>query len=245
MSETGLSLVQMMVSGGSAACIADMATFPLDVSVNSLIRYNTSITEVVTKVRLQISTTIAADTMAVAEGLVIPAEYKGFYGTFMGMARNEGLRGLYGGIVPGLQRQCVLASIRVGLYEPVKDLYTQKLGLGDGHGANMFIRIISAITTGTVGICFAQPTDVVKVRMQAQNRGNGTFRYHNSVHAYRSILKHEGLHGLWKGFVPNIVRNSVVNVAELVCYDTIKDALLSSGIMRDGLVCHFSAGLSG
>ncbi|CAG2167827.1 unnamed protein product, partial [Oppiella nova] len=37
MSETGLSLVQMMVSGGSAACIADMATFPLDVSVNSLI----------------------------------------------------------------------------------------------------------------------------------------------------------------------------------------------------------------
>jgi hypothetical protein len=81
--------------------------------------------------------------------------------------------------------------------------------------------------------------------MQAQNRGNGTFRYHNSVHAYRSILKHEGLHGLWKGFVPNIVRNSVVNVAELVCYDTIKDALLSSGMMRDGLVCHFSAGLSG
>ncbi|CAG2101498.1 unnamed protein product [Medioppia subpectinata] len=214
----------MMVSGGAAACIADMATFPLDV----------------TKVRLQISTTVALN----AEGIVIPAEYKGFLGTFMGMARNEGLRGLYGGIVPGLQRQCVLASIRIGLYEPVKELYTNQLQLGEGHGANMFIRIISASTTGTVGICFAQPTDVVKVRMQAQNRGNGTFRYYNSVHAYRSILKHEGLGGLWKGFVPNIVRNSVVNVAELVCYDTIKEVLINSGLFRDGLVCHFSAGLS-
>lgn len=41
--------------------------------------------------------------------------------------------------------------------------------------------------------------------------------------------------------MPNISRNAIVNVAEIVCYDIIKDLILASGYLRDGIPCHLTA----
>jgi len=43
------------------------------------------------------------------------------------------------------------------------------------------------------------------------------------------------------GFMPNISRNAIVNVAEIVCYDIIKDLILASGYLHDGIPCHLTA----
>ncbi|CAG2101604.1 unnamed protein product [Medioppia subpectinata] len=226
--QTNIKMGEKMLCAGTAACVADIITFPLDVA----------------KVRLQIASStvkkLGASVLALQATGMGP-QYSGLVGTLFGMARTEGVKSLYGGIGPGLQRQCVFASLRVGLYEPVKDMYTKHLNLGESATSVMMIRIASGITTGAIGITFAQPTDVVKVRMQAQSRGSGGVKYHGSLHAYQTIYKSEGIKGLWKGLGPNILRNSVVNAAELVCYDTFKELLLSYGIFRDGLPCHFSA----
>jgi Mitochondrial carrier protein len=45
-------------------------------------------------------------------------------------------------------------------------------------------------------VSFAQPTDVVKVRMQAAQTGG---RYAGCIDAYRTIAAQEGVRGLWKG----------------------------------------------
>lgn len=78
----------------------------------------------VAKVRLQIGAPVS---MGSANSVV----YQGLFGTLFGMVKHEGFKSLYGGIVPGLQRQCVFASIRIGLYEPVKDFYANQLNLGN------------------------------------------------------------------------------------------------------------------
>jgi len=41
--------------------------------------------------------------------------------------------------------------------------------------------------------------------------------------------------------IPNISRNAIVNVAEIVCYDIIKDLILTKGYLRDGVPCHLTA----
>ena len=38
-----------------------------------------------------------------------------------------------------------------------------------------------------------------------------------------------------------MARNAIINVAEIVCYDIIKDAILVSGLMEDNVPCHFTA----
>jgi solute carrier family 25 (mitochondrial uncoupling protein), member 8/9 len=47
--------------------------------------------------------------------------------------------------------------------------------------------------------------------------------------------------GLWRGAVPNIGRNAIVNVAEIVCYDVVKDCFLKYTAFEDNIKLHFSA----
>uniref|UniRef100_UPI00398E3FFE mitochondrial brown fat uncoupling protein 1 n=1 Tax=Pristiophorus japonicus TaxID=55135 RepID=UPI00398E3FFE len=201
------------LSAGTAACIADLITFPLDTA----------------KVRLQIQGEATGCQGAKS------IKYRGVLGTVATMIRTEGARSLYSGLVAGLQRQMSFASIRIGLYDSVKQFYTR----GKDH-ASIGTRILAGCTTGGLAVALAQPTDVVKVRFQAQRNLRGVQkRYNGTLQAYKSIAKEEGVRGLWKGTFPNITRNAIVNCSELVTYDIIKETILRNKLLTDNFPCHF------
>lgn len=59
-----------------------------------------------------------------------------------------------------------------------------------------------------MAVSMAQPTDVVKVRFQAQMNLQGVGRrYNGTMQAYRQIFQQEGLKGLWKGMYPERNQN--------------------------------------
>ncbi|XP_074646035.1 dicarboxylate carrier UCP2-like [Tubulanus polymorphus] len=215
-------------SAGIAASTADLFTFPLDVA----------------KVRLQIQgegcvSNVAVENGAAAlESAAAKVKYRGMLGTIATIAKEEGFFALYNGIVPGLQRQMCFASVRIGLYDTVKGAYSSVFGGETSHHTNIPLRIAAGITTGGLAVVVAQPTDVVKVRFQAPG---GKQRYAGCMDAYRCIAKKEGLKGLWKGAIPNITRNAVVNAAELVSYDLVKEFILHRNLMHDTLPCHFTS----
>lgn len=210
------SLGVKFASAGIAACIGDLVSFPLDTA----------------KVRLQIQGEGGSATTGSSR-----AVYRGLVGTVCTISRQEGPRALYNGLVPGLQRQLCFASVRIGLYDSVKETYASKLQAQGTSGTHVGVRLLAGVTTGGLAVMCAQPTDVVKVRFQAQMAGEA--RYSGVFQAYQTIAAKEGIKGLWKGMMPNIARNSVVNCSELVTYDIIKDFLLHSGILRDSMPCHF------
>lgn len=225
------SVAVQFVSAGLAACIADLGTFPLDTA----------------KVRLQIqgeATSGVAVNPEAGSGNKQPTrhaqfKYRGIFRTVYVISREEGVRALYNGLVAGLQRQLCFASVRIGFYDSVKQIYInafQAQGLVSGN--NIGLRILAGITTGATAVVCAQPTDVVKVRMQAQS-ATVSRRYKGCLNAYRTIGKEEGMKGLWKGVLPNITRNAVVNASELVSYDIIKEAILRRHLMSDNMPCHF------
>ncbi|KAK2505604.1 hypothetical protein MC885_003371 [Smutsia gigantea] len=195
------------LGAGMAACFADLLTFPLDTA----------------KVRLQIQ----GENQAARS-----TQYRGVLGTILTMVRTEGPRSPYNGLVAGLQRQMSFASIRIGLYDSVKQFYTPK---GSDH-SSITTRILAGSTTGAMAVTCAQPTDVVKIRFQASMcLGPGSNRkYSGTMDAYRTIAREEGIKGLWKGTWPNITRNAIVNCAEMVTYDIIKEKLLDYHLLTAG-----------
>lgn len=50
--------------------------------------------------------------------------YRGVFGTIFTMVKTEGPRSLYSGLVAGLHRQMSFASVRIGLYDTMKQFYT-------------------------------------------------------------------------------------------------------------------------
>lgn len=110
------------------------------------------------------------------------------------------------------------AGLRVGLYAPVRDLITGPMA--PGQNPTLLQKIIAGMTTGGIAISFANPTDVVKIRMQAQGRLPLEERpYTGSMDCYSKIMKADGLKGFWVGWGPNVMRNSIINAAELASYD--------------------------
>eukprot|EP00963_Diacronema_lutheri_P008415 scaffold752_cov322-Pavlova_lutheri.AAC.12 len=211
-----LPVHKTLLASAVATCTAEALTLPIDTA----------------KVRLQLQK-------------VKPGEapmYSGMVGTIKTVAKEEGVAALWKGIVPGLHRQCVYGGLRIGLYDPVKQSIVGKDHVGE---VPLLKKIAAALTTGAVGIAIASPTDLVKVRMQAEGKlPEGTpKRYPTTLGAYRTIAKEEGVASLWRGVGPNMTRNAVINAAELATYDQIKEALLRSGAFTDNVVTHLISGL--
>lgn len=84
----------------------------------------------------------------------------------------------------------VFASLRIGLYEPVKNAI-----VGPDHKGpiSIFTRILAALATGAFGIMVANPTDVVKIRFQGEGKKpEHERRYRTVTEAYRKIVAEEG-----------------------------------------------------
>jgi len=183
--------------GSAAACWAEFLTIPADTA----------------KVRLQIQHTPAGQ----------EPKYKGMIGTAKKIAAEEGFTKLWGGIGAGLQRQVIFAGLRIGMYVPVRDMVTGPLP--DGVNPTLLQKIAAGIITGGIAITIANPTDLVKVKMQGQGVAvleGKPLQYTSSIDCYRKIIADGGVAKLWTGLGPNIARNCVVNAAELASYDQYK-----------------------
>lgn len=174
----------------------------------------------------------------------VKPQYQGLIGTISTISRQEGPRALYNGLAAGLQRQMCFASVRLGLYDSVKAVYSD-IFHENPQGLQIVTRILAGLTTGGMAVVLAQPTDVVKVRFQAERKtaASSKPRYSSTIDAYKTIGRTEGVAGLWKGAMPNIGRNAVVNVSEIVCYDIVKECLLKYTRLNDNIYCHFTAAI--
>ena len=202
-----------MATAATAACVAEIATIPIDT----------------VKVRLQIQS-------KVSDGK--PPKYVGFLGTAKTVSKEEGFMALYNGLTAGLQRQIVFAGLRIGLYVPVRTLIAGELK--PGENPTLATKILAAMATGTIGISVANPTDLVKVRLQSQRAADPSAPklYNGTIDCYKKIYAAGGLAGFWVGIVPNILRNSVINAAEIASYDQYKQMVLQYTGMKDGMPLH-------
>lgn len=204
--------VRNVLMASAAGMIGEAATIPLDTA----------------KVRQQIQKVAPGET----------PKYNGMLGTMRTVAADEGATALWSGLSPGLQRQFVFAGLRIGLYVPVRNALCGEMK--PGENPTLLQKIAAGMATGAIGISVANPTDLVKVRMQGQGRLPPAERpYSSSMDCYKKTVQTDGLKGLWVGVGPNIMRNSVINAAELAAYDQFKQLCLGVG-MPEGLPMHIS-----
>lgn len=131
------------------------------------------------------------------------------------IVEEDGLNSLWNGVSAGCQRQLLYGGVRLGIYSPIKGL-----GLALSFAPAPITLLTAGLITGILGTIVANPTDVVKVRMQG---GEHT----SSLEAYKSILKTEGLGGMMSGLAPNMARGALVTAVEFPTFDAFNQNLLS------------------
>jgi solute carrier family 25 uncoupling protein 8/9 len=110
------------------------------------------------------------------------------------------------------------SAIRIGAYETVKNKYLILTG-ADTQLSKLAVRIAAGVTTGTLAILSAQPTDVVKIRMQAELKKPGEkSRYKGVFHAYKTVFTEEGMRGLYKGTSVGQTQHKKFEIDDRTCH---------------------------
>lgn len=154
---------------------------------------------------------------------------------FLQISRQEGVRSLYSGITPAVLRQSTYGTIKFGTYYTLKHIANSNGWLIDEYGnENVLGNMGCAIIAGAISSAIANPTDVLKVRMQVHGRGSHEM---GLVKCFHEIYVHEGVKGLWRGVTPTAQRAAIIAAVELPVYDFCKNYFMD--VLGDKVSNHF------
>ncbi|XP_047042183.1 mitochondrial uncoupling protein Bmcp [Helicoverpa zea] len=199
------------IYGGLASIVAEFGTFPIDT----------------TKTRLQIQG-------QKIDPRHVELRYTGMVDCFVKTSQQEGVKALYCGIWPAVLRQATYGTIKFGTYYSLKSWIAANRADG-GSIEHLPTNTFCAAFAGGLSSAIANPTDVLKVRMQVGDEKRGLVR------CFGEIYRLEGLRGLWRGVGATSQRAGVIAAVELPAYDACKKRLTPA--LGDSPLNHFASSL--
>lgn len=116
------------------------------------------------------------------------------------IVQRGGVKGLWAGWIPNVQRAALVNMGDLATYDSVKRWLLNRMQLKD----NWFCHFLASSCSGLVSATLGTPADVIKTRMMNQKRdkhGRGLY-YKSSVDCLMQAIKNEGFFSLYKGFIP-------------------------------------------
>lgn len=131
------------------------------------------------------------------------ARYRNVFHALSTIAKNDGVRGLWRGVGPTVQRAALLSASQIPAYDHTKNTLKQKQIMQEG----LLLHFLSAIIAGFVTSLVTSPFDLVKTRiMNEQIVAKDKLVYSTTMGSFKKIFRYEGLLGFYKGFIPNWMR---------------------------------------
>lgn len=160
--------------------------------------------------------------------------YKNTIDALVKIQRNEGFKSLFLGLSPACFRQITYGTLRFGFYGQFRDMITKDSEF------TLQKRIFCGFLSGICASFIANPTDLIKVRMQGEmKQSNSQRQYKGILSTFSKIHKNEGLKGLYRGAGICAARGGIISACELATYDHIKTFVIQNGHMKDGILAHF------
>lgn len=194
------------VSGGIAATVATVVSFPFD----------------------------TVRTRLIAEKKTQKA-YKGFTNATLTMVRNEGGLSLFKGLLPTLGQIAPHAGVQFAVYKLFTDNILINLSFFQKRNnvlgtieLTMLANLIAGSIAGFAGKAVIYPFDLLKKRLQIQgfqeHRGSfGRQMYcKGMINCIQLTVKEEGVLALYKGFWPSLIKAVLVSALHFAIYDEIK-----------------------
>lgn len=156
-------------------------------------------------------------------------KYRGMFGTAYGIAREEGILKLYGGLTAMMLRHATFTGLKMFFYDNMREkfVYIDK----DGNAHWTFGRsCICGMTAGALANFISSPVDLIKIQMQMDGlrvlRGKPR-RIKNIFQAFHRIYSRGGIPGLWKGTGINATRAALVTLGKFCLLGWLRWIILS------------------
>ncbi|KAI1422566.1 mitochondrial carrier domain-containing protein [Xylaria sp. FL1777] len=133
---------------------------------------------------------------------------------------------LYTGLSAGLLRQGVYTTARLGCFDTFMKALAQR-AKDNGTQVGFAERASAGLAAGGLAAFIGNPADLALIRMQSDGLKPLAERknYKSVVDAITSIVKAEGITGLWAGATPTVVRAMALNLGQLAFFSEAKAQL--------------------
>ncbi|KAK9829199.1 hypothetical protein WJX72_004446 [[Myrmecia] bisecta] len=131
-------------------------------------------------------------------------KYKGIYHCGQTVIKEEGVKALWKGLTPFATHLTLKYALRMGTNAVYQGLLRDQEG-----NLSQTRRLMAGFCAGiTEALVIVTPFEVVKIRLQQQKgTSKELLRYKGPVHAAVTIVRTDGLFGLWAGATPTVLRN--------------------------------------
>lgn len=132
--------------------------------------------------------------------------------------KKEGLKALYKGCGPLIVGSIGRDAVRFSSYDIIKDSFRDPDTGVLSPGLNLF----AGISVGVITSVFpCTPSERIKTALIDDARA--ARRYCSTSHCVRSIIKEDGLVGLYRGFIGTTLKQASVTAFKFCSYNTIKE----------------------
>ncbi|XP_053669482.1 probable mitochondrial glutathione transporter SLC25A40 [Anopheles marshallii] len=145
--------------------------------------------------------------------------FNGTIDAFTKISRYEGVPSLWSGLGPTLILALPTTVIYFVAYEQfrirLKELYQRK----KGRDAELpiWLPLLAGSSARVLAVTIVNPLELIRTKMQSEK-----LSYREVGQAFRSMLRVQGVFGLWKGFFPTILRDVPFSGIYWTTYESIK-----------------------
>ena len=141
------------------------------------------------------------------------------FSAFNDIITREGVRGLWRGVVPTVQRATLLTATQVPCYDHTKHTILNHNWMQEG----LELHIVSSFIAGFMTALVTSPVDVIKTRIMNQKvQGKSGTLYTSTGDCLLKTFKGEGLLGFYKGFIPNWLRIGPHTVITFLIFEQLR-----------------------
>jgi solute carrier family 25 phosphate transporter 23/24/25/41 len=196
-----LDPVRRLICGGLAGITSVTFTYPLDI--------------VRTRLSIQ-SASFAA--LGRHDG-----QLPGMWQTMVTMYKSEGgIVGLYRGIIPTVAGVAPYVGLNFMIYESVRQYFTDP---GEKHPV-WYRKLAAGAISGALAQTCTYPFDVLRRRFQINSMSGMGYQYKSIWDAIRTIVSQEGIMGLYKGIVPNLLKVAPSMASSWLSFEVARDFLV-------------------
>ncbi|KAK4152128.1 mitochondrial carrier domain-containing protein [Chaetomidium leptoderma] len=197
-----LTALSRLTCGGLAGITSVTFTYPLDI----------------------VRTRLSIQSASFAELGEKPKKLPGMWQTMTTMYKTEGgIRAVYRGIVPTVAGVAPYVGLNFMTYEFVRQYLTLEGEQNPGAGR----KLIAGAVSGAVAQTCTYPFDVLRRRFQINTMSGMGYQYKSLPDAVRVIVTQEGVKGLYKGIVPNLLKVAPSMASSWLSFELCRDFLVS------------------
>ncbi|VUC21781.1 unnamed protein product [Clonostachys rosea] len=203
-----LAPLTRLVCGGIAGITSVVFTYPLDIVRTRLSIHSASFAELGSR----------------------PQQLPGMWATLVDMYKTEGgVSALYRGMIPTIAGVAPYVGLNFMVYESARSLLTPE---GEKN-PNAVRKLLAGAISGAVAQTCTYPFDVLRRRFQINTMSGLGYQYKSIFDAVRVIVSQEGIRGLYKGIVPNLLKVAPSMASSWLSFEMTRDFLLGLKLEED------------